>query len=260
MIKKFSISVIMPALNEEKNIIAAIDNTLAVFDVLSMEGEIMIINDGSSDKTPDFVKQKMEADKRIRMITHDRPIGIGASFWDGVNNASGDIVVMIPGDNENDPFETLRYVGLLEHVDIVIPFTFNKNIRSLPRNILSSLYLFIVNFTFMTNFHYTNSTVIYRKSILKQFTHREDSFFFQTDILIRLVRMGYLFAEVPYSLGARKGGKSKAVSLSSFLKVAGGYLRAVKDLYFKKEERLKKYKFSADSMSLKRYKDSGVLR
>lgn len=260
MMQKFSISVIMPALNEEKNIIAAIDNTLAVFDTLSLEGEIAVINDGSADKTPDLIKQKMETDKRIRMINHDRPMGIGASFWDGVDNANGDIVLMIPGDNENNSIETLRYVGLLEHVDIVIPFTFNKNVRSLLRNILSSLYLFIINFTFRTNFHYTNSTVIYRRSILKQFTHRESSFFFQTDILIRLAKMGYLFAEVPYSLGVRKGGKSKAVSFSSFLKVAGGYLRIVKDIYFKKEERLKKYKFSADSISLKRYKDSGILQ
>jgi len=179
-------------------------------------------------------------------------MGIGASFWDGVNNSNGDIVLMIPGDNENDPFETLRYVSLLDHVDIVIPFAFNKNIRALSRNILSSLYLGIINLTFMTNFHYTNSTLIYRKSILKQLAHKDNSFFFQTDILIRLVKRGYLFSEVPYSLGMRKGGKSKAVSFSSFLKIVKGYLRLVKGIYFSKEERINKYKFTADSMSLKR--------
>jgi glycosyltransferase involved in cell wall biosynthesis len=248
----------MPALNEEESIAAAIDSTLAVFDDCGIEGGIVVINDGSTDKTPDLVKKKMETDKRISLINHDRPMGIGASFWDGVNNADGDIVSMIPGDNENNPLETLRYAVLLEHVDIVIPFAFNKNVRSLARNILSSVYLFIINFTFMTNFHYTNSTLIYRKSILKQLTHRDSSFFYQTDILMRLVKMGYLFAEVPYNLRARKSGKSKAVSFSSFFKIIKGYLKLVKSIYFDKKYKTHKYKFTADSMSFKRYENLKV--
>lgn len=60
------------------------------------------------------------------MVKHDRPLGIGASFWDGVDHANGDIVVMLPGDNENDSREIFRYLELLEQVDIVIPFNFGK--------------------------------------------------------------------------------------------------------------------------------------
>jgi len=140
---------------------------------------------------------------------------------------------MMPGDNENDPREIMRYYKLLEHVDIVIPFVFNKQVRSLFRNALSFMYRFIINSTFLVYFNYTNGTILYRKSILDELDYRSRGFFFQTDILIRTVKKGYLFAEVPYSLGARNHGVSKAVSFPSLLQVIKGYLRLTKDIYSK---------------------------
>jgi dolichol-phosphate mannosyltransferase len=238
--KKVFVSIVMPALNEEKNIVAAIDNTLKAFDDYGIEGEIIIINDGSKDKTRDLVSDAMSKENRLKLINHDAPQGIGASFWDGTDEAMGDIVTMLPGDNENDPWEILRYSMLLEHVDIVIPFVFNKEVRSLFRNALSFIYRFIINTTFLVNFNYTNGTILYRKTILKNLDYRSRGFFFQTDILIRTVKRGYLFAEVPYRLSLRNSGVSKAVSFPSLVKVIKGYFRLVRDMYFNASGNIKK--------------------
>ena len=229
---ELSLSVIMPALNEENNILAAVNCTLDSFDAFSISGEIVVINDGSIDKTSDLVNELMEGNKCIRLIEHRTPQGIGASFWDGVDSAHGNVVVLLPGDNENDSTEIFRYYKLLEHVDIVIPFVFNREVRSFLRNFLSYVFRFIINTTFLVNLNYTNGTVIYRKEILKKLKYRSDGFFFQTDILIRLVKLNYLFAEVPYKLRQRGHGKSKAVSFPSLLQVVKGYLQLVKDNYF----------------------------
>ncbi|MBI5787365.1 MAG: glycosyltransferase family 2 protein [Candidatus Schekmanbacteria bacterium] len=229
--KNLHLSIIMPALNEEKNILAAIDTTLCAFTDFKIDGEVIVVNDGSSDKTPELVNQVLSKDTRVKLINHQTPQGIGASFWDGVDSACGDAVSMFPGDNENDPWETLRYFNLLEHVDIVIPFVYNKEVRPLYRNIISFLYRFIINTTFLVNFNYTNGTILYRRSLLDGLKHRNAGFFYQTDILIRLVKKGYLFAEIPYRLGMRNTGTSKAVSLPSLVKVAKGYLNLVKDYY-----------------------------
>lgn len=246
------ISFIMPALNEEKNIAQAIANGIRSFDTFGLNGEIVVINDGSTDRTAALVKQAIEQYKdRVRLIVHEKPCGLGASFWEGVDTARGESVVLMPGDNENDPDEILRYHKLLQHVDLVIPFVYNKQVRSLLRNFLSLAYRFIINTTFFVYFNYTNGTVLYRKSVLQTLTHRSRGFFFQTDILIRLVKSGYLFAEVPYRLNLRKEGLSKAVSFPSFIQVVKGYLRLVKEIYFNRTTKMLDV-FSNDSLTAKR--------
>lgn len=251
--KKIQISIVMPALNEEENIRTAIDNTLSALDDFKINGEVIVVNDGSTDKTGFIVDEIAKNYSRIRMYTHQSPQGIGASFWEGVDNAYGDAVVIFPADDENDPNEIFRYYRLLEHVDIVIPFIFNREARPLFRNLLSLVYRLIINATFVVNFNYTNGTVLYRKSILKELDHRSRGFFFQTDILIRSVKKGYLFAEVPYRLKVRKCGDSKAVTFPSFLQVAKGYFRLIKDYYFKKNKD-SKLNFTADSLTTIRRK------
>lgn len=246
------ITFIMPALNEEKNIASAIANGIRSFSAFAVRGEIVVINDGSRDQTAALIAQSLVTHgDQVRCITHEKPRGIGACFWEGVDAARGEVVVMMPGDNENDPDEILRYYRLLQHVDLVIPFVYNKHVRSLFRNFLSLAYRFIVNTTFLVYFNYTNGTILYRKSVLQTLPHRSRSFFFQTDILIRLVKLGYLFAEVPYRLNQRKEGLSKAVSFPSFLQVVRGYLRLVKEIYFNRNAKMLEA-FSEGSLTAKR--------
>ena len=251
MIQNYELTVVMPSLNEEKNILLALKNTLKAFEEFKILGEIIVVNDGSSDNTKSLVNNFIESEKGVRLVNHESPQGIGASFWDGVDEAKGRAIVLLPGDNENDPWEIFRYFRLLEHVDVVIPFVFNKEVRSVFRNALSFIYRFIINTTFLVNFNYTNGTILYKRSVLEELDFRSKGFFFQTDILVRLVKKGYLFAEVPYRLGARNVGISKAVSFPSLIKVTKGYLRLVRDFYFTKNFKGNKT-FSADSSTATR--------
>ena len=227
---KTGLTVVMPALNEEDNIAAAVESCLAGFAEFGIEGEIVAIDDGSSDRTGSILAELARRDSRVRVLTHPAPRGIGASFWDGIEAAASPAVVMLPGDNENDPAEIFRYLGLLDHVDIVVPFVFNRAARSPWRVLLSRLFRLIVNASFGTHFNYTNGTCLYRRSILKDLGSREPGFFYQTDILVRLARRGYLFAEVPYRLGGRHAGRAKAVSWASLKQVVRGYARLLGDL------------------------------
>ena len=135
-----------------------------------------------------MVGSLLKKNKLVSKIKHIYPQGIGISFWDGLDNAKGDIVVMLPGDNENDPWEIFRYLGLLEHVDIIIPFIFNKETRSIFRNVLSYIYRFIINMSFGINLNYTNGTVFYRRCILSDIELRSFGFFYQAELLIKLIK------------------------------------------------------------------------
>jgi len=231
------ISVIVTALNEERNIVPAIENILAALGDLHQEGEIVVINDGSTDQTEELVISIMKERKNIQLLRHEKPRGVGVSFWDGVEASRGEAVVWMPGDNENEPREILRYFHLLDHVDIVIPFIFNKEVRSRLRNVLSFIFRLIINTTFGVNFNYTNGTILYRKSIFKDVRSRSSGFFFHAEILIKAAKKGYLFAEVPCRLNTRERGVSKALTLLSLVRVAKGYFGLVRDLYFRKYPR-----------------------
>ena len=71
-------------------------------------------------------------------------------------------------------------------------------------------------------------------------------------MLIRTVKRGYLFVEVPYRLALRNSGVSKAVS--SFVRVVKGYIRLVKDIYFSKGIKIKK-DFVKDSLTARRHNE-----
>jgi dolichol-phosphate mannosyltransferase len=224
----------MPALNEEGNIASAIRHTLDAFISHSLSGEIVVVNDGSTDRTPQIVEEIAggEGEGRIRMVHHLTPQGLGAAFRDGLQEARGEAVAFMPGDDENDPGEIMRYYGLLSQVDMVVPFVYNKEVRPKIRNTISAVFRSLINITFGVNFNYTNGTVLYRRAILAEAPNRSAGFFFQTENVVRAVWSGYLFAEVPYRLAVRAGGESKALSLRSLKQVTRDYFALIREIYF----------------------------
>ena len=239
--KKYSLSVIMPALNEEKNIKKAVTDTLTALNKHEIDGEIIIINDGSTDNTANIVQELSKNIDNLKIITHKKPEGIGRSVWDGIKSSEKDIVVYFPADNENDPDDALRFFDLMDNVDILVPFIHNIEVRDKIRRLISAIYNFIINMTFGIKLNYHNGTTLYRRVILNDIELSNFGFFYQAEILIKLIRKGYLFAEVPNYLGQRANGKSKALTGKSFMQTAGGYLNLAYTIHIKALETKKNY-------------------
>jgi glycosyltransferase involved in cell wall biosynthesis len=236
---KIDLSIIMPALNEAENIEGAIRDTLEALSEYMLKGEIIVVNDGSTDETAKIVDTLAgsETEHRIRMVHHETPQGLGMAFRDGTMEARGDVVAFMPGDGENDPGEIMRYFSLMDQVDMVVPFVYNKEVRPKSRNLISTVFRMIVNLTFGVNFNYTNGTVLYRRVILDSNLNRSRGFFFQTENVVRAVWSGYFFAEVPYRLEVRSAGESKAISWKSLAEVIRNYLSLAKEIYLSPEKK-----------------------
>ena len=219
-----SLSVIVPGLNEEQNIRAAMEDLLKVLRSALPDWEIILINDGSTDRTGAIMEEFARKEAGIRVIHHALPMGIGYSMLEGIRTASKTVVTWVPADGENDPNELLKYLPLIEHVDIVIPFVINKRVRPLHRRILSAMYLSVINVTFRTRFNYTNGNIIYRKAVFDTVHPRSNGFLVHAECLVRAIRAGFTFAEVPVSLRRRSEGDSKALLLKSFTSVVREYL------------------------------------
>jgi glycosyltransferase involved in cell wall biosynthesis len=226
----------MPALNEEEALAASVENVLAGFSRFLINGELIIVDDGSSDRTGEIAECLAAKHDVIKVVHHAVPEGIGSAYRDGVKIASGDMVVYIPGDGENDAAEIFRYISLMDKVDIVIPYTTNNHTRPWHRRCLSSLYHLIMSRTFAVSVKYMNGNIIYRRAILEGVTCKSSGFFSQAEMLINVLRHGYRYAEVPYQNRVRLGGQSKSISLSEIAATVIGYAGMVRDYYFSRKD------------------------
>ena len=228
----YAITAVMPALNEAENLGAAVANVLESYLTRGINGQLIIVDDGSSDGTGALADEYAGRYPQVEVLHHHTPRGIGASFWEGVRAASGEIVTMIPGDGENDAAEILRYLPLLSEVDIVIPYVYNRAIRTWGRRLLSIVYREIVKAGFGLSLNYMNGTVMYRRCILADLELVNGGFFYQTELLIKSIHRGYLYAEVPCALGVRGGGESRATTWRSLLRVGIGFLTTFRQIHF----------------------------
>jgi len=213
-----SISIIVPCLNEENNIIGTLNSIEKATKNLKIDYEIIVIDDGSVDGTARVVSNYINKKQRIKLISNTNNQGIGFSFILGAKKSNKDSVIMIPGDNENDAYESLKFIKLLDHVDIIIPFVLNREIRSINRRLLSSIYRFIINISFGMNLNYSNGTVIYKRKLLQDIELISEGFFYQAELLIRLIRSGNSYCEIPHIIKQNSPErKSRATTIKSFI-------------------------------------------
>ncbi len=118
------ISVVIPAYNEEKNIQPLYD---ALREVLEEPYEIVFVEDGSSDQTFQKLKELNNKDKNVRVVKFAKNYGQTAAMDAGFKNTSGDIVIAMDADLQNDPKDIPRLVAKLnEGYDCVSGWRANR--------------------------------------------------------------------------------------------------------------------------------------
>lgn len=123
---KEQISIVVPVFNEEKTIEEVVNRIIKV--KLPIEKEIILINDGSTDKTEEKIKKFCKKNKQIKLISNKKNMGKGYAIRVGFKNAFGSIIGIQDADMEYSP---LDYKKLLEpilkkEVEVVYGSRFKK--------------------------------------------------------------------------------------------------------------------------------------
>jgi len=211
--KKPSISIIVPCYNEEKNIQGTVDSiTMAIKKVKRFGStEILIFNDRSTDHTGEVAEELRKKHRNIRVIHNERNMGFGYNYTEGVRLAMKDYILMVPGDNEI-PADAIT--GILSNVgtaDIVIPYTVNPEVRPFSRRLLSRAFVMLFNALFGLNLRYYNGPCVIQARLLKKVPMTTHGFAYMAAILVRLLKAGATFIEVPMRIQYRESGSSKAL-------------------------------------------------
>ena len=237
MSDSISLSVIVPSLNEERNLRRTIDNLVPVLEEKVGDWEIILVNDGSIDHTGSLSDELSRKEPRIKVIHHRQRQGLGSCWKDGVRTATKDAVVWFPGDGENDPHELVKYLFLLKYVDMVVPYITNRDVRPWYRRFLSRAYLWVINLSFGTMLSYITGNVLYRRYIFDVVKPEADGFFTLTECPIKALCAGFTYAQVPEQLGRRQYGRSTILTPRSIMTIIWEYLRLFIAIHFRRKTR-----------------------
>jgi glycosyltransferase involved in cell wall biosynthesis len=234
---KNSLTVAIPALNEEKNIEGAVRSVFAAAaKVPGLRVEIIVIDDGSRDKTAEIVRGLMQKHDNLRIIQNPVNIGLGASIRCAIEAASMEKFLFIPGDNDI-PVTTLEMLFSSAHMaDVVMTYFHNDESRGRMRYLLSNLFRVIYTTTFDLYVVYINGPAVYPTIKLKQMELHSTRFSIVAEINVRLLRQGVSFMELASNRQVGMEGSTSA-SWRSLLETARVFMQIFADVYFRERER-----------------------
>ena len=142
-LSNITLTAFFPAYYDEGNITKVVDKAVEVIESMNLRDyEIIIIEDGSPDRTGEVADDIAAKHEKVRVIHHEKNMGYGATLRDGFLNAKMDYVFYSDGDNQFDLDEMRKFIALLPYSDIVVGYRKKKQ-YSTYRKITSMCYNFL---------------------------------------------------------------------------------------------------------------------
>ena len=212
------LSVIIPALNEEKTIEELIQRVKRV-SLLELEKEIVVVDDGSRDRTIEILKRMPD----IRLVLHEKNRGKGAALKTGITHAGGDILLLQDADLEYNPedYPVLLQPILEGKAEFVMGsrFLFQKpRFFSADGDPFFSHYIGNQMIIRLTNFLYGQKMTdyegcykVFTKSLIQTIPITADGFAFDNELICKSLRRGYPLVEVPIQYYPRLYSQGKKI-------------------------------------------------
>ena len=205
--ENIALSTVVPAYNEEQPLPFLVERLIQTFEENNIRGEIIIVNDSSTDKTGKIAEELSRKYNHVRVFHHKRRMGKTAALLTGSENASGDILVMMDADLQYAPEDLPRLLDLIEQgYDVVNGWRKHRK-DSMFKKISSSFYNLLSRISFGLNLHDHNSGFkVVRREVLRDINPRMG----QHRFILNLAHYkGYKVGEVEVQHFPRKYGKTK---------------------------------------------------
>ena len=202
------LSIIIPVLNEEENILPLALEVTDVFKDRSWKWECIWVDDGSTDRTADRLEHITKADRRHRYLILERHSGKSAAMQAGFQAARGTSICTLDGDGQNDPADLPELIELLENTnaDLIAGYRVNRQdtwLKKLSSRIGNTFRSFTTGYTVRDTGCATRAM---RKSSLMTLPSFSGMHRFLPTLF---VMMGYHIIEAPVHHRARLKGRSK---------------------------------------------------
>lgn len=214
-INQMKLSLIIPAYNEEMNIIPTLDELLNTLRKDEIPFEIIVVNDNCQDNTRQLVEEKQKEAPEITLINRTPPRGFGRAVRSGLKQATGDVIIPLMADLSDDSLDVIRYYRKIEEgYDCVFGSRFMKgsNIKGYPmvKLVINRLVNKILQILFLTRHNdLTNAFKAYRSHVIKDIMPLQACHFNITiEMSLSALIRNYKIASITINWNGRTWGSS----------------------------------------------------
>lgn len=169
--------------------------------------EIIIVDDGSTDGTPEIARRMAEHYPQVRVIHHPQNRGPGSALVTGFDASKNEIICFHPADQQIPFTDVAALIPLLDEYDIVVGHRSGRPGYTLMRLLSSYTYIGLVHLLFgLRQFQDFNFIYLYRKEILDRIQIETSGVFMPTEILIKAADMGARLTSATATCLPRKAG------------------------------------------------------
>ena len=223
------ITIMVPALNEEETLEDGVHRVIRSAERYNVELDVIIINDGSTDRTPEIATNLEKNYHFIQTVHNERNLGVGTSLVNSLKLVRGEKLLIISGDGDVGEDEISDLFSRMDKAEMVFLYYLNKEMRGRFRNALSSFYNVIHVIFFNMYVQYISGPCIYPVEKLKKLDLKSKRFSIVAELSVKLLCLGCTFYEVP---GYMKRGKvgSSAISFNNLMDVIISFVRLFIDI------------------------------
>lgn len=207
MVGEISVSVIVPAFNEEKSLFILYSEIKKSLTNLNCGYEIIFVDDGSTDKTRKILKEISSKDKKVKSISLKINSGKTIAQEIGIKLSKSEVIITMDGDFQHDPEDIPKFLNKMsEGYDVIVGWRQARN-DSFPRIFFSKIVNFLV--LLLTGFRahdFYCGFKAYRREVVEKIKPHGDLFRF---ITLLAEKKGFRTAEVPIACRSRRFGRSK---------------------------------------------------
>ncbi|MGH7896868.1 MAG: glycosyltransferase family 2 protein [Candidatus Binatia bacterium] len=228
--KPRGLSVVLPAFNEEANIADSIGEMRAAVAPLVDELEIVVVDDGSRDRTAERVTEEARNDPRVRLVQFPENRGYGAAVTAGLRAARKPLVFFTDSDLQFDPRQIADLLAKIDEFPVVVGYRKNRQ-DPWFRKLNAWGWNLLMRFWFGLRVRDVDCAFkLLRAEVLAAMRLRAEGAFFSTELLLRAQAAGYRICEVPVDHYPRKAGAPTGARLAVILKAFSEMWRLRREL------------------------------
>jgi putative flippase GtrA len=213
-----SLSVVLPAYNEEAIIAITINQVLNTLSPWLTDFEVIIVNDGSHDSTRAIVAALAATDPRVRLITHEHNQGYGAALVSGFEAASKELTFFMDSDGQFDIADLATFFPLIEHFDAVLGYRQNRQ-DTWIRKLNAACWKLLITLMFGISVRDIDCAFkLFHTSFFRHNTLETRGAMINVEMLYKLKRDGCTSTQVGVHHLPRTSGKATGAKLSVILR------------------------------------------